>query len=85
MKHHTRWHAAELLSKHLKGDARKWYGYLRKNIRHSDQQHGYKITAHAVNGQLTYTQAALFEFIRVMKTPHGGVCNYSQATDTTTP
>lgn len=72
MKHLTTWHAAELLSTHLKGDARKWYGYLRKNIRHWEQQHGYKITAHVINGQLAYTQAALLEFVRVMKTPHKG-------------
>lgn len=70
MKHLTRWHAAELLSTHLDGDVRTWFGYLRRNIRNSDKQHGYKITAHAVNGDLAYTQAALLEFVRVMKTPH---------------
>lgn len=70
MKHLTRWQAADLLSAHLDGDARTWFGYLQRNIRNSDKQHGYKITAHAVNGQLAYTQAALLEFVRVMNTPH---------------
>ncbi|MDR9527941.1 hypothetical protein RJC67_02525 [Acinetobacter baumannii] len=46
MKLLNQWHAAELIAQHLNGEVRSWYGYLTRNIRNWDKQHGYKITAH---------------------------------------
>lgn len=67
----TQQQAAGLLASHLKGNAKKWYGFLTKNSRHhANQSNGYKITTHVVNGKLAYTEAALLEFVRATLTPH---------------
>lgn len=76
MKFLTQWQAAELLASFLKGDAKKWYGFLTKNSRHhANQDNSYKITAHVVNGKLAYTEKALLEFVRVNLTPHNAPVN----------
>lgn len=69
MKLLNQWHAAELIAQQLNGEVRSWYGYLTRNIRNWDKQHGYKITVHVENGKLAYSREALLEFVRVMKTP----------------
>ena len=85
MKFLTQWQAAELLASFLKGDAKKWYGFLTKNSRnHSSQDHGYKITPHVENGKLAYTREALLEFVRVSQTPHkAGALKVPKASDET--
>lgn len=71
MKYLRQRQAAELLASHLKGNAKKWFGFLTKNSRHhANQSNGYKITTHIVHGKLAYTEAALLEFVRVTLTPH---------------
>jgi hypothetical protein len=71
MKYLTQQQAAELLATHLKGNAKKWFGFLTKNSRHhADRSNGYKITTHVVNGKLAYTESSLLEFVRVTLTPH---------------
>lgn len=59
--------AADLLAQHLEGSRRKWYGYLTRNSRNWNKQHGYKITVHVENGKLAYTKAAILAFVRVMQ------------------
>lgn len=71
MKYLTQQQAAEFLASHLKGNAKKWFGFLTKNSRHhAEQGNGYKITPHVINGELAYTESALLEFVRVTLTPH---------------
>lgn len=61
----SRWEAAEYLTSQLGENAKHWYGYLHRNVRNSSQQHGYKISAHVLDGDLVYTRFALQEFVRV--------------------
>jgi len=71
MKYLTQQQAAEFLASHLKGNAKKWFGFLTKNSRHhAEQGNGYKITPHVINGELAYTESSLLEFVRVTLTPH---------------
>lgn len=59
--------AAELLASQLGGGRCKWFGYLTKNARNWQKQHGYKITVHVENGKLAYTKSALMAFVGVMQ------------------
>lgn len=63
--------ASKLLATYLQGSARKWFGFLTKNsFRHANENNGYRITTHIVDGEIAYSESSLLEFVRVTLTPH---------------